>query len=133
MKLKLKENPREWQKFAAVLCVFLIGLTYLGFRKGFVSRGAFPVVGGVVGLILISSWIFPRAYRRIYRIGMTVSFRVGQVMGKILLTILFFVALVPLGLLLRLLGKDLLQLRRLPAGASYWQVARDGREFDRMF
>lgn len=133
MKLKLKENPREWQKFAAVLCVLLGGLTYLGFRKGWVPREAFPFVGGLVGLILISSWIFPRAYRGIYRTGMTMSFRVGQVMGKVLLTLLFFLAVVPLGLLLRLLGKDLLQLRRLPPGASYWQSARDGRDFDRMF
>ena len=83
MKLKLKENPREWQKFAAVLCVLLGLITYAAFRRGIVTREAFPVVGGIVGLILVSSWVFPRAYRGVYRVGMSVSFRVGQVMGKV--------------------------------------------------
>ena len=133
MKLKLKESPREWQKFAAVICVLLSVLTYGGVRKGFLPHGALWVVGTVVGLILLSSWTFPRAYRGVYRTGMTVSFQVGQVMGQVLLTVLFLVMILPLGWMLRLLGKDLLGIRRLPPGASYWKTARDGREFDRMF
>lgn len=133
MKLKLKENPREWQKFAAVLCVLLSGLTFLGFRKGYLPQAALFAAGTAVVLTLVSSWIFPRAFRGVYRAGMTVSFQVGQVMGRIMLTLLFLVLVTPLGLGLRILGKDLLRLRRPPRGATCWQVARDGRDFERMF
>lgn len=133
MKLKLKEDSREWQKFAAVLCVLLGGVGYLAIRRGVLPQSALFVLGGLIGLVLISSWICPRAYRGIYRGGMTVSFKLGQVMGQVLLTLLFFLILCPLGLLLRLLGKDLLRMRRGSPGESYWQAARDGRDFDRMF
>jgi len=41
--------------------------------------------------------------------------------------------LTPLGLFLRLVGKDLLQLRKHPNDQTWWQPAKNNREFDRMF
>ena len=64
---------------------------------------------------------------------MRFSFQIGQVMGKVLLTVFFFALVTPMGLLLRLLGKDLLRLKRKPDQATYWQKAKGSREFDRMF
>lgn len=133
MKLKLKENPREWQKFAAVLCVLLGMASYVGFRKGLLPRPGLSGVAALIGAILVSSWCFPRAYRGVYRTGMTISFHVGQIMGKVILTALFLLLITPLGWVLRCFGKDLLQLRRRPAATTYWQPARDGRDFERMF
>jgi hypothetical protein len=63
---------------------------------------------------------------------MTVSFHIGQVMGRILLTVLFVIVVTPMGLLLRLFGKDLLQLKRRPT-TSYWRAAKNANQFDRMF
>ena len=133
MKLKLKENPREWQKFAAVLCVLLGMASYVAFRKGLLPRPGLAGVAALIGAILVSSWCFPRAYRGVYRTGMTISFQVGQVMGKVILTALFLLVITPLGWVLRCLGKDLLQLRRQPTATTYWQPARDGRNFEKMF
>lgn len=39
---------------------------------------------------------------------------------SVLLAILFFLVIAPIGLLLRLFGRDVLRLRRDPAAASYW-------------
>ena len=64
---------------------------------------------------------------------MTASWHVGQVMGRLLLTVLFLLLVTPLGLLLRLLGKDLLELKRRPDAASYWHVAKKPGPLDRMF
>jgi saxitoxin biosynthesis operon SxtJ-like protein len=43
-----------------------------------------------------------------------------RVVSPIVLGLLFYVAVMPVGLLLRVLGKDLLQLRRDPDVATYW-------------
>jgi hypothetical protein len=75
----------------------------------------------------------PAWFRSFYRLGMTVSYHMGLVFGKVLLTVFFFVMVMPLGLLLRLLGKDLLELKRHPADKTWWRPARNNREFDRMF
>ncbi len=54
-------------------------------------------------------------------------------MGKVLLSLFFFIVVTPMGLLLRLLGKDLLQLKRTAETKTYWQKAKNNRDFDRMF
>jgi len=127
MQLKLKENPREWLKFTAVMALLVSVLAFMLYRP------SFPVVLGIALAALIVCALKPRWFRGFYRGGMTISFYVGQVMGRILLTIFFLVAVTPLGLLLRVSGKDLLQLKR-PAGAkSYWRQAKTANQFDRMF
>ena len=133
MKLKLKEDPREWQKFAAVLAGFLtMVLLWLFRRKGLPE----PVWAGGLGLLaaLLTIALFrPRWFRGPYRFTLQVSFPVGQLMGRILLTCFFLFILTPLGLALRLAGKDLLHLRRENGSGSYWRPARPTAPFDRLF
>jgi hypothetical protein len=45
-------------------------------------------------------------------------------LGPAAMAVLFVCVFAPLGLLLRLLGRDLLRLKRDPAAATYW-IARD--------
>jgi hypothetical protein len=127
MQLKLKENPREWLKFTAVMALMVSVLFFLIYRR------AFPVVLGAAAVALIACGIRPHWFRGFYRGGMTVSFYVGQVMGRILLTFFFLVVVTPMGLLLRLFGKDLLQLKRRSGADSYWRTAKTSNQFDRMF
>ena len=127
MQLKLKESPREWLKFTAVMALLMSVLSFVLYRP------AFPIVLGLGIVALIVCALRPRWFRGFYRAGMTVSFHIGQVMGRIMLTILFLLVVTPMGLLLRLFGKDLLQLKR-PAGATtYWRPAKTSNQFDRMF
>ncbi|MBI1841016.1 MAG: hypothetical protein HYR88_09225 [Verrucomicrobia bacterium] len=133
MKLKLKENPREWQKFAAVLCVFPAALAIVAVRQGRMPRWALVYVAIVIVAVLLASLVWPRAFRPIYRTGMTISFHIGQVMGRILLTVFFLLILTPIGWLLRLCGKDLLRLKKESAEGTYWRPVKPGDDFDRMF
>jgi hypothetical protein len=96
-------------------------------------RPAFPFVLGIAVLALIVCAVRPGWFRGFYRGGMTVSFHIGQVIGRILLTVFFLIVVTPLGLLLRLSGKDLLQLKRPTGANSYWRAAKTGNQFDRMF
>jgi hypothetical protein len=43
-----------------------------------------------------------------------------SVVNPLLMGLIFLVAIVPTGLVLRLLGKDLLRLRRDPSATTYW-------------
>jgi hypothetical protein len=131
--LRLKENPREWQKFVAVIG---LAATLMGGLCWW--RGKCPVavpisVAAVAVVALMAALVEPRWFRGFYRQGMKLSFEVGQVIGKVMLTLFFFLVVTPMGLLLRLLGKDLLQLKRNPTDKTWWQPAKNSREFDRMF
>src|SRR5215468_339623 len=133
MKPKLKENPREWQKFVLTAVVVFAGVCWLLWRRGAISRGLFALALMALGGALVLSWLRPRWFRPVYCRVMTVSFYVGQIMGRVLLAIFFVVALTPLALVLRLLGKDLLRLKRDGQAQSHWRPAKVSQDFDRAF
>ena len=133
MQLKLTENPREWQKFAVVLAVMVGLVTWLASRRGWITRDAWIPIGAVILLIPALALLRPRWFRPIYRGGMTISFHIGHVMGKVMLTVFFLLVVTPLGLVLRLMGKDLLGLRRKPDAATYWHPAKPASKLDQMF
>ena len=131
--LRLKENPIEWIKFIAVIGAagsIISGVLW--------SRGVLPlfvpcVVVTLAVLFIIAAIFRPYRFRGFYRGGMTVSFHIGQTFGKVLLILIFVLFVTPLGLMLRLFGKDLLRIKRTSSEESFWSPAKNNREFDRMF
>ena len=131
--LRLKEKPIEWIKFTAVIGVAVNAVLWLLWHKGALPI-AIPIAAAIIAILfVIAAIIRPYSFRGFYRGGMTVSFQIGQVIGKILLTLFFFLFVTPLGLLLRLLGKDLLLTKKIPDEKTYWHPAKNSCEFDRMF
>jgi hypothetical protein len=133
MKPKLKEDPREWSKFVTAGTLFLSAGAWLLWRRRALPLFQFEAVLSVLAVVLLMGWVRPRWFRGIYRVVMTGSFYVGQVVGRVLLALIFLGVLAPLGLILRITGKDLLRLRRNTSAASYWQAAKVSEEFDRQF
>jgi hypothetical protein len=130
---KLKEDPKEWRTFSLSSCVAVGLVLFQLHRKGRIGDPAWH--GALAGLALVAllALALPRLFRPVYRIGMTVGFHLGQVVGRVLLIGVFMFAIVPIGLLLRCLGKDLLLRKWDPAAATYWQPARPPGSLDRMF
>ena len=131
--LRLKEKPLEWIKFTAVIGVAVNAVSWVLWWRHGLSL-VVPVTAAAFALLAVIVACFrPYWFRGFYRGGMTVSFHIGQTMGKVLLVLFFFLFVTPLGLLLRLLGKDLLLLKKNSDDETYWHTAKNDREFDRMF
>ncbi len=131
--MKLKEDPREWQKLVLVLCLAASVVAFFLWKRGRIAHQTFFNVGICASLILCLCLVRPRWFRGFYRLWMTGSYYVGQFMGQVMLTVMFVVMVTPLGLLLRLLGKDPLRLKRGQGEGSYWQPAKNYDRFDRLF
>ena len=67
--------------------------------------------------------IWPAALHPLNRAWMLLGLVLYKVVNPIVMALLFFSTITPIGLLMRLTGKDSLRLRRDPAAASYW-IAR---------
>lgn len=133
MKLRLKEDPREWRKFGLSSALVLALLTGLACWRGWVSpTAAVAVLTGLLAVALVAG-AWPRGLRGPYRLGMKVSHALGRVVAPLVLGLIFLLVLTPLGLLLRLLGKDLLRLRRDPGATTYWQPVTGSRDLRKMF
>lgn len=131
MKLRLKEEPREWLKFTAAAGVFVAIAGLLLQRRGILQAPAWAVfLPGILALVVGA--IRPRILRGPYRIVMTISFYIGQAIGTVVLTVFFLTVITPMGLLMRVLGKDLLNLKRRSA-QSYWRETRTKSKLEQMF
>jgi hypothetical protein len=106
---------------------------------GFVFTGVFAVVGGFtlwrdVGIpgiwfgasavTLAFSFLTPQLLHPFNRVWHKFGLLLGRVTNPIVLGLLFFVAVTPTGLIMRLFGKDPLRLKRDPGADSFW-ILRD--------
>jgi hypothetical protein len=133
MQPKLKEDPREWRKFVLVGATVFTLASGLAWKRGRLSDAPFVVILVTLVTVVVAACAKPRWFRSSYRTAMTASFHVGQVMGRILLGILFLCFITPFALVLRLFGKDLLKLKRNPGSKTYWHPAKASGELDRQF
>jgi hypothetical protein len=132
VKVKLKEDPREWQKLVLVLCLAAGVMALFLWERGRITHQALANVGICACIVLCICLLRPRWFRGFYRLWMTGSHYVGQFMGQVMLTLMFVLMVIPLGLFLRLIGKDPLRLKR-PSNETYWQPARNYDRLDRLF
>ena len=85
------------------------------------------LLAAIAGLL---GWLKPVWLRPVFVGWSIAAFPVGWVMSHLLLLCLFFGVFTPLGLLLRCLGKDALNLRRRGA-EGYWQQRAQERDLSR--
>jgi hypothetical protein len=74
-------------------------------------------------ILLIITMAWPRAFKPLAGFWFGLSHVLGTVMSKVILAIVFFVVVTPIGVIRRLLGKDSLQLKKFKKGQdSVFQV-----------
>lgn len=70
------------------------------------------------------AFVMPRLLRPLNRVWAALGLALHHVVNPLVMAVMFYGAILPMALLLRALGKDLLRLKRDPQAASYW-IARD--------
>ncbi len=114
----LKPTPRVLRQFAgAWLAFFLIWSAIALWKRHNVPLScAFAVVAlfGIVGLIK------PNAIRLPFIVASLVAFPIGWLMSQILLAVMFYGVITPVGFFWRIRGRDTLQLRSQPKQPTFW-------------
>jgi len=133
MKLIYKEDPKEWRKSALLAALGLAILSSLLRWRRHLPVNAWCAVLAMLGLAVICAFLQPQWFRGWYRLSLRLGFYSSQFIGRCVLTVFFIFIMTPLGWVLRLMGKDPLQLRRPPNAATYWHPAKDCNPLDRLF
>jgi hypothetical protein len=124
METNLVKSTRELRKFGLVMTG---AFSVLGGLLVWRGRSAGPYVLSLAGFFLIAGLLFPRLLGPIERAWMAFGRRMSVVMTFVVLTLSFYLVITPFGLLLRLLGKELLDLKFNSGLKSYWvPVEPDG-------
>lgn len=78
----------------------------------------------VAMLFLIVTMVWPRVYKPLAGLWFGLAHLLGTFMSKVILTLLFFVLVTPIGLIRRFLGADSLQLKKWKKGQDSVFVVR---------
>lgn len=99
------------------------------FAVVFALIGLFPLISGgglrlwsiaiAVGFLIVAL-VVPAALAPLNRFWLRFGLLLHKIVNPIVLGIMFFLVITPMGVLMRLFGKDLLKLRYDPNAASYW-------------
>ncbi|MEE9166401.1 MAG: SxtJ family membrane protein [Candidatus Neomarinimicrobiota bacterium] len=125
----IREIPREMRtldisnkairKFGVVIAVGLGSVgTFVFLRTNNLYSALW--LWGIGLLFLILGFILPPVARPFYRLWMLIAYLLGGFVSQIILTLLFYFVLTPIGLVLRLMGKDLLSKNYGSSQESYW-------------
>lgn len=107
------------RSFAFVMAGAFFLLAVLVFFFGQVRERSFWLAG-ISALFLLMLWLFPALLKPLYAFWMLLSFVLGWLMSRLLLTLVFFLVLTPIGLAMRLYGKDILKQKMDARVTSYW-------------
>ncbi len=113
----IKSGKKELREFAltvgAVLAIF-------GAIAWWRHKSFYPFfVGGGLGLIL-AGFLIPGILKPLQKLWMALALVMGAVMSRVLLSIVFYLVITPLGLAARLAGKQFLDLKFKEVKPSYW-------------
>jgi hypothetical protein len=110
------------RKFGLVVGGVFVGIAaFVAWRRGWEVQGL-PLWLGAPGLALVVlGALVPGVLLPVYRVWMGLAFAMGFVMTRVILTVVFVGMVIPIGLVMRLVGKDPLD-RQWRAAASYWRT-----------
>jgi len=133
---ELRPDRRELRKFSWVVGgILLLLAAVLWYRDP--ARGTAPVLAWIGAPLIALGIVVPAVLKPLYYAWMSLAVVLGFVMTRVLLTVFFFVVLTPFGLVIRLLGRDLLHRRLDRQAATYWldkeYPIRDRTRFEKFF
>ena len=105
----------------------------LVFAAVFLLIGLYPLLGGggprwwgvgLAALMALIAFVAPRRLAVLNRLWFRFGLLLAAVVNPVVLGLVFFTTVIPIGLLMRLFGKDPLRTRLEPEADSYW-IPRD--------
>jgi hypothetical protein len=103
--------------FGQVFAGFFVLMSGLSWWRGHTAwHWALPVAG----VFLVLAYAYPKALSPLNRLWMKLGLIIYKVMNPLILGLLFFVTIMPIGLVMRAFGKDFLRLRLDRNAPTYW-------------
>lgn len=116
---KLDRSSRALRRFGfTVGSVLLLLGCFLWWRQ---RSAGWPLIS--IGTVLVmAAALAPRTLKWVHGAWMILALALGWVMTRVLLTIVFYLVVTPVGLLQRLFGKRVIEVAIKADATSYWQA-----------
>ena len=140
--LEINTNPsRDDLRWFGLILAAVFGIvgaivwlkTWLLFGMGADPTMGSKIIWGIAVVFPIVYYAIPPLRKPLYVGFMYAVFPIGWVVSNVILAITYYLVLTPIGLLLRLGGKDPMERRLMPEAQTYWREHRTGDDPARYF
>ena len=112
----IRTKNKDIRGFGITIGIILLVVASLLF---YYDKASYQTVAIIAGTFIILGITIPILLKPAYIVWMTFAVILGWIMTRVILSIVFYLIVTPIGLITRLLGEDFLALKRLNSD-SYW-------------
>jgi len=113
----IKESKKDLRKFGLTVGIALVVVAIILFLFAKSSYVYFGIIGGA---FILTGLIFPVVLKPLNKIWMTLALLLGWFSSRVILTILFYLVLTPIGFIAKIFRKRFLILKIESEAKSYW-------------
>ena len=114
---KLDPDRSELRKFSLILGGAFLALGAFSWYRGSSPAPYLLTIGAAIALV---GTVLPGAIRWLFFVWMALGLVLGTIMTSVILTLVFVVAVIPIGLIMRLVGRDPMHRKLDPNAPTYW-------------
>ena len=130
----IKSGRKELRQFG-----YTMGIVLGVFGGLFLWRGKewYSYFVALSVLFFFLALVFPLLLKPIHKLWMSLAVLLGWFMTRVILSVLFYVVITPIGFIMRMSGKDLLNRKIEKGSESYWivrkKVAHNREDYEKQF
>lgn len=124
----IRSDYKELQKFGLTIGIVLLIISAVMFYYSSELKFHFGIAGIV---LIISGYVFPKILLPFQKVWMGLALVLGFVMSRLILSLLFYLVITPIGLIAKLAKKDFLDLSINKTKESYWNY-RERKEYQKI-
>lgn len=127
-------SDKAVKKTSVTVGIVLLIITFVLWYYG---KTSFIYFGAVGGLFIILTYIAAPLLRSFHKLWMSLALILGWFMSRVILIILFYLVITPIGLIAKLLGKRFLELKIDKDAKTYWEkrenIIKQPIDYERQF
>ena len=121
----IKTGKKDIRNFGITIGIILLIVAGFLFYK---EKDSFQLFIYIAGSFISLGFLIPIILKPIYLVWMIFAVILGWFMTRFILSLLFFLVVTPIALLLKVIGKDLLGLKKQEIQGSYWNRRNSDKE-----
>ena len=125
----IPNSNKDIKSFGITIGIILFIISGLLMYYG---KGSYQLIAIVASIFIGLGLILPALLKPIYFVWMTFAAILGWVMTRVILSLVFYLIMTPIGLLTKLLGEDFLALKMIKSD-SYWNYRDSSEELNQNY
>lgn len=130
----IKETKKDLRKFGLTVGIVIAVISAVLF---YYERASYFYFGLAALLLIVPALVSPQVLRPLNKIWMTLAIILGWFMTRVILSVLYYLILTPIGFIAKIFGKEFLDLKWNRKQDSYW-IKRDKKiperiDYERQF